>query len=92
MLFAKYARGFLIFPGGFGTMDELFEALTLIQTGKLAEFPVVLADSRYWSPLADWLKNTMRESGCISDGDLARFVVLDDPETIVDWLDQSLGD
>ncbi|MEQ9408287.1 MAG: TIGR00730 family Rossman fold protein [Fuerstiella sp.] len=88
MLFAKYARGFLIFPGGFGTIDELFESLTLIQTGKLAEFPVILAGRRYWSPLVDWLRDTMLKRGCISADDLDRFHLLDDPEEIATVLDQ----
>lgn len=90
MLFAKYARAFVIFPGGYGTMDELFEALTLIQTGKLATFPVVLAGSSYWGPLTDWLEATMRGYGCIADEDMRRFVTLDDPAAIADLLDQQI--
>ncbi len=90
MLFAKYSRGFLIFPGGLGTMDELFEALTLIQTGKLATFPVVLAGTEYWNPLTDWLRATMLDKGCISPGDLDRFMTLDDPELIADALDRTI--
>lgn len=87
MLFAKYAHGFLIFPGGFGTLDELFEALTLIQTEKVADFPVVLADSSYWEPLLAWLRDSMLGRGCISDFDLDRFTVLDDPDAIAKALD-----
>lgn len=90
MLFAKYARGFVIFPGGFGTSDELFEALTLIQTGKLAQFPVILAGSEFWSPLVDWLRNTMLTSGCISLEDLDRLQIMDDPRQIADTLDQCI--
>src|SRR5438105_9409607 len=53
-MFVKYAEGFVIFPGGFGTLDELFESVTLVQTGKIAKFPVILYDSVYWSPMLDW--------------------------------------
>ena len=90
MLFAKYARGFVIFPGGFGTIDELFEALTLIQTGKLADFPVILAGSVYWSPLIDWLRDSMLARAYISDDDLGRFELLDDPEVIAETLDRRI--
>lgn len=90
MLFAKYARGFVIFPGGFGTADELFEALTLIQTGKLGVFPVILAGESYWEPLLDWLKNTMHARGNISDVDLERFILLNDPEEIAETLDRCI--
>ncbi len=87
MLFVKYARGFVIFPGGFGTLDELFESLTLIQTGKLAQFPVVLVGSEYWSPIADWLLNSAGKKGCVDEGDLKRFRIMDESEEIADWLD-----
>lgn len=92
MLFAKYARGFVIFPGGFGTIDELFEALTLIQTNKLAAFPVILASRAYWSPLVDWLRQAMLARGCIAAEDLDRFQLLDDPLEIADALDRSIED
>ena len=88
MLFAKYAHGFVIFPGGFGTIDELFEALTLIQTGRLGNFPVILAGIAYWSPLVDWLRDSMLSRGCISDVDLDRFELLDDPTDITETLDR----
>lgn len=90
MMFAKYSRGFLIFPGGFGTLDELFESLTLIQTGKLAEFPVVLAGSEYWKPAIDWMQTTVLEKGCIDDEDIGRFHILDEPNDIADLLDQTI--
>jgi uncharacterized protein (TIGR00730 family) len=86
MMFTKYARGFVIFPGGFGTLDELFESLTLIQTDKLAEFPVVLAGSDYWTPLLDWLRDRMLGRGCIDDKDMDRFSVIDDPAEIAETL------
>ena len=85
-MFVKYAQAFVIFPGGFGTMDELFEALTLIQTGKIHNFPVVLYGSDYWSGLLDWLKATMAERGNISPEDLERFVVVDAPEEVRELL------
>jgi metallo-beta-lactamase family protein len=88
MMFAKYARGFLIFPGGFGTFDELFEALTLIQTGKLSQFPVVLVGTSFWGPLVEWLRSTVREKHCIDDQDLQRFRMMDAPEEIAEYLDQ----
>ncbi len=90
MMFAKYARGFLIFPGGFGTFDEFFESLTLIQTGKLAQFPVVLVGTQFWQPLVEWLRNTVREMHCIDDQDLQRFRVMDSPEEISEYLDQAI--
>ena len=65
-MFVRYASGFVVFPGGFGTMDELFEALTLIQTGKITEFPVVLVGSDYWSGLVDWFRERMLAEGNIS--------------------------
>lgn len=90
MLFAKYARGFVIFPGGFGTMDELFEALTLIQTHKLAAFPVVLVGTAYWQPLIDWLRETMYIEGCIAEEDLNRFVLVDEPAAVAEALKQHI--
>jgi uncharacterized protein (TIGR00730 family) len=82
-MFVKYAEGFIIFPGGFGTMDELFEALTLIQTGKVRNFPVVLFGSEYWGGLLDWLKGTMLREGKIRANDLELLVVTDSPEVAV---------
>jgi uncharacterized protein (TIGR00730 family) len=90
MMFVKYARGFVIFPGGFGTMDELFEALTLIQTGKLAEFPVVLVGRDYWHPLVNWLRDTMHGDGCIGVEDMERFTLLDTAEQVADHLDHAI--
>ena len=82
-MFVKYAEGFIIFPGGFGTMDELFEALTLIQTGKVRHFPVVLFGTAYWKGLLDWLRDTMLAEGKISQEDLDWLVVTDSPEETV---------
>jgi len=82
-MFVKYAVGFVIFPGGFGTLDELFEALTLIQTGKVLHFPVVLFDSEYWRPLLDWIRDRLLADGMISAEDLELLEVTDDPERVV---------
>ena len=90
MLFAKYSRGFVIFPGGFGTLDELFESLTLIQTEKLAQFPVALVDQEYWRPMLDWFERSVQKKGCIDATDLARFKLLDTPEQVAAWLDQEV--
>jgi uncharacterized protein (TIGR00730 family) len=79
-MFVKYAEAFIIFPGGFGTMDELFEALTLIQTGKVRNFPVVLFGRDYWQGLVDWLRGPMLEDGKIHPEDLELLIVTDSPE------------
>ena len=76
-MFVKAAEGFVIFPGGFGTLDELFESLTLIQTGKVLHFPVVLFDSDYWSPLLDWIRGQLLTDGMISPEDLDLLAVTD---------------
>lgn len=83
-MFVKYAQGFVIFPGGFGTMDELFESLTLIQTGKVENFPILLFDSNYWNGLLDWLKDTMLSQEKISEADLDLLMVTDSPEEVRD--------
>jgi uncharacterized protein (TIGR00730 family) len=82
-MFVKAAEGFVIFPGGFGTLDELFESLTLIQTGKILDFPVVLFDSDYWGELLDWLRQETLAQGMISPDDLALLHVTDDPAEAV---------
>ena len=82
-MFVKAAEGFVIFPGGFGTLDELFESLTLIQTGKVLHFPVVLFDSDYWRPLLDWIHGRLLPEGLISPEDLELLEVTDDPEHAV---------
>jgi uncharacterized protein (TIGR00730 family) len=77
-MFVKYAQGFVVMPGGFGTLDELFEALTLVQTQKVTKFPVVLFDRAYWSGLVDWLTRTVLERGAIKESDLTLFTLTDD--------------
>lgn len=86
VMFLKYARGFVVFPGGFGTVDELFEALTLVQTKKVHSFPIVLFGSQYWTPLLDWLEHTMEADGYISPGDRSLFRVTDDVDDAVAFL------
>ena len=86
VMFVKYAQGFVVLPGGFGTMDELFEALTLIQTKKSSQFPVVLMGSSFWGGLIDWLKNTMLEAGNIAEKDLDLFRITDDPVEAADLI------
>ncbi len=78
-MFVKYSIGYVIFPGGFGTMDETFEALTLSQTGKIKHFPVVLFGKEYWGGLIDWIQNTMLRENCVSEEDLTLFQLTDDP-------------
>jgi uncharacterized protein (TIGR00730 family) len=82
-MFVKAAEGFVVFPGGFGTVDELFEALTLIQTGKVLHFPVVLFDTDYWEELLDWVKDELLDDGMISPEDLDLLSVTDDVEAVV---------
>jgi len=82
-MFVKYAEAFVIFPGGFGTMDELFEALTLIQTNKVRDFPVVLFGTDYWRGLTDWLRGTMAAEGKIAVQDLDLLHITDDPADAV---------
>jgi uncharacterized protein (TIGR00730 family) len=81
-MFVKYAEAFIIFPGGFGTMDELFEALTLIQTKKVSHFPVILYDSKYWKGLIDWIRDTMLATEKIHPEDAALLILSDDPQEI----------
>jgi uncharacterized protein (TIGR00730 family) len=81
-MFVKYADAFVIMPGGFGTLDELFEALTLIQTGKIRHFPVVLVGTEYWAGLIDWARDTLIADGTVSEADLALLTLTDDPEEV----------
>jgi hypothetical protein len=83
-MFVKAAEGFVIFPGGFGTLDELFESLTLIQTGKVLHFPVVLFDSGYWEPLLDWIRGHALAEGMVSPEDLELLHLADDADDAVE--------
>ncbi|MCS7161845.1 MAG: TIGR00730 family Rossman fold protein [Bacteroidia bacterium] len=87
VMFVKYAQAFVVLPGGFGTMDELFEALTLIQTRKIERFPVVMVDSAYWRGLVEWMHRTiMEEWNYISPQDLFLFAVVDTPQEVVETI------
>mgnify|MGYP003147737355 CR=1 FL=1 len=87
-MFVKYSQGFIVLPGGFGTLDELFESLTLIQTRKISKFPVVLMGVSYWTGLVDWLRDTMLAEGNIGEKDLHLFKITDDPQEAVDIVDE----
>jgi uncharacterized protein (TIGR00730 family) len=91
-MFVKYAQGFIVLPGGFGTFDELFEALCLVQTRKVTSFPVVLLDHGYWGGLVDWLRSTVLAEGKIKEADLALFTVTDDPAEAVRIVHQAQSD
>lgn len=82
-MFVKYAQGFVVLPGGFGTFDELFESLTLVQTHKVTEFPIVLVGTSYWKGLLDWLRGPVVDQGTISEKDLELIQLVDDPEEAV---------
>lgn len=83
VMFLKYGKAFVILPGGFGTLDELFESLNLIQTKRVEKFPVVLVGRNYWEGLIGWLKDTILIKGCISTSDLKIFSIVDTPEEVV---------
>jgi uncharacterized protein (TIGR00730 family) len=88
LMFIKYAQGFVVLPGGFGTMDELFEALTLIQTKKIAKFPIVLAGREYWAGLFDWIKKTLVEEKMVDEKDLNLIFLADDAEHAVNHINE----
>jgi uncharacterized protein (TIGR00730 family) len=82
-MFVKYSQGFVCLPGGFGTMDELFEALTLVQTRKVNQFPVVLMGTEFWAPLVDWMRGTLEAGGFVSPGDVELLTITDDVDEAV---------
>jgi uncharacterized protein (TIGR00730 family) len=90
VMFVKYAVAYIIMPGGFGTLDELFEALTLIQTKRIRSFPVILMDSDYWKGLIDWIKGTLIKEKCISKPDIDIFRLVDDPMEAVNIIKRRL--
>ncbi|MFT7441998.1 MAG: hypothetical protein ACI9Q3_000360 [Maribacter sp.] len=91
VMFVKYSQGFVVMPGGFGTMDELFEAITLIQTKKIGRFPIVLVGSKFWGGLMDWIKETLIEEGNISAEDLNLFRIVDTADEAVEHLNKFYG-
>ncbi len=89
VMFQKYAQGFVVLPGGFGTLDELFEALTLIQTEKIGRFPIVMVGKEYWDGMVDWIKNVMlQREKSISEKDLELFILVDTAEETVEHIDK----
>lgn len=88
VMFVRYSQGFIVMPGGFGTLDELFESITLIQTKKIGRFPIILLGREYWSGLFDWVKNIMLEDRKISPEDLDLINVADTPEQAVQFIDE----
>ncbi len=91
VMFVKYAKAFVIMPGGFGTLDELFESLNLIQTERIGKFPVVLVGRKYWGGLVDWLKTTALKRGCLAQEDLRIFSLVDKPEEVVEEINKFYG-
>lgn len=87
VMFVKYSQGFVVMPGGFGTLDELFEAITLIQTNKIEKFPIILVGSEFWSGLVEWLKTTMLNAGNISEHDLDLIKIVDTEDEVVEIID-----
>ena len=88
VMFVKYAQGFIVLPGGYGTLDELFESLTLIQTGKAMRFPVVLVGTSFWGGMVDWLEEAVLGAGNISPDDPELFSLTDDPAEAVEIVDR----
>ena len=87
VMFVKYSQGFIVLPGGFGTLDELFEAITLIQTNKIGKFPIILVGSSFWKGLMEWVRTTMLEVGNISPTDLDLLTIADTAEEVVEIID-----
>jgi len=87
VMFVKYSQGFVVMPGGFGTLDELFEAMTLIQTNKIHKFPIILVGTKFWGGLIEWIKNTMLEAGNISPQDLDLIKLVDTENEVVEIID-----
>lgn len=89
LMFARFSAAFVLFPGGFGTLDELFEMLTLAQTGKATRVPVVLVGTRHWRGLVDWIGQHLAPSGMIGGTDLGRIQLTDEPGQVVEWVDEA---
>ncbi|MEQ8323846.1 MAG: TIGR00730 family Rossman fold protein [Vicingaceae bacterium] len=88
VMFMKYAQGFVVMPGGFGTLDELFEALTLIQTKKIARFPIILVGNEFWSGMLEWIKNTLLSEGKIDKDDLDLFHIVDSSDEVLNVIEK----
>ena len=87
VMFVKYAQAFVVLPGGFGTLDELFEAITLIQTNKIGRFPIILVGTTFWSGLIEWIKTTMLNAGNISPEDMDLITLVDTEDEVVEIID-----
>jgi hypothetical protein len=90
VMFMKYSMAFICMPGGFGSLDELFESLTLIQTQRIKPFPIVLVGSTFWNGLVSWLKSTLMKNGNITKNDILLFKILDDPQDVVNYIKNKL--
>ncbi len=90
VMFLKYAQAYIGMPGGFGTLDEIFEALTLIQTKRMKPFPLILVGSDYWQPLINWMKEALLEKGYISEEDIELLTIMDDPDDIVRFIKKTV--
>lgn len=88
VMFIRYAQGYVFLPGGFGTMDELFEALTLIQTDKIHPFPIYLMGKEYWKGLIEWMRSTMLGERCVTENDLKLITMTDDPEEVANGIER----
>lgn len=88
VMFVRYARAFVIFPGGYGTLDELFESINLMQTARIPKFPVILVGSRYWQGLLHWLMSTVLRRRCIGESDLSLFSLVDKPKDVLSAINQ----
>lgn len=91
VMLVKYSYAFVVLPGGFGTLDEMFEALTLVQTGKIVAFPVILMGTDYWGPLIDFLRDTLAKQGTIDPADLSLLTVTDSPDVMVEAIERSMA-
>ena len=89
VMFVRYAQGYVFLPGGYGTLDELFEVLTLIQTKKIQPVPVILMGSAYWQPLIDWMYEVVLNEKCVSEAELSLFQIIDDPEEVAETIYKS---
>lgn len=86
VMLVKYSKAVIVFPGGFGTLDELFESITLIQTQKVPKFPIILIDKKYWSGLMSWIKERVLQDKMIDEDDLDLFTIVDEPDEIIQYL------
>jgi len=89
LMFVRYARAFVVMPGGFGTLDELFECLTLIQTNRIRHFPAILVGTEYWAPMLEWIDGTLEDEGMISPEDKTLLLTADEPDEVCEYLQRA---